>query len=108
MKKPGTGSANEEEIKEYANADRENLQAQIAGCAANLIVCCGTGDIVKEHKLIPGVESWKTSITGMDYAVVRGQVILCPCHPNAHVKLEEAFFLLTDTYRRVKKQFNLP
>jgi hypothetical protein len=106
-KEAGTGVAHPEEIRKYAQQDRELLQRQIELCRPDVIVCCGTGDVVKELQLAGDFKVWRTSITGVEYAVVENQIIFNFCHPNARVDAKEKFFLLTETYKRVKKSINL-
>ncbi|MDR0753173.1 MAG: hypothetical protein LBE95_00680 [Holosporaceae bacterium] len=105
-KDDGTGSANMDVIYEHAQKDRNLLQRQIELCRPDLIICCGTGDIVKELQLAGNFDRWNISITGVAHAVTDKYIIIHFYHPNAHIKSWEAYFLLTETYKVARELKN--
>ncbi len=99
-KESGKATANNADIRKYAWDDRELLKQQISIYQPNIIICCGTGEIVKEFKLVGSefFETWKNSSAKLEYHITKnGVVILNHCHPQKRSKDKDKFIPLIET-----------
>lgn len=102
-KEPGGATSKMGEIWDYAWTDREYLKEQISLYDAHIIICCGTGDIVKEYKLVEDeyFKDWKTSSSGLNYFITKNQkVIISHCHPqNRRISIKDKLTKLVETIK---------
>lgn len=99
-KEPGGASSKMGEIWKYAWNDREFLKRQINLYSPDVIVCCGTGDIVKEYKLVDDefFKTWQQEKLGLEFHVTqKKRIIIKHAHPQSWKNNQELFSKLTKT-----------
>lgn len=102
-KEPGGHTAKNNLIWDYSWKDKELLKEQISIYKPEIIVCCGTGAIVKEHQLIEKFENWKTSSCGIEFFITKNNsVIINYCHPEARIDDNFKFYPLMETLKETK------
>jgi uracil-DNA glycosylase len=80
--------------------DRSFLRRQVAIYDADLIICCGTGEIVRDREIIQkwDKEQWRTSKFGVKYYTHeignKKQIIISFFHPAARLSAESNFMQL--------------
>jgi hypothetical protein len=103
-KESGKATSNMNEIWEYAWNDRDFLKKQISIYKPNIIVCCGTGEIVKKYKLVEDefIENWAKSNSGLNYYITNSkQMIISHCHPQKRDKNRVKFETLIKTVKEI-------
>ena len=99
-KVPGTETSEMSEIRKYAWNDRELLKRQISLYEPNIIVCCGTGEIVKEYKLVDNefFKNWTKSNSNLNFHLTKNErLIISHCHPQKRLGNKEKFSPLIKT-----------
>lgn len=109
LKKDSGGStAKMNEIWMYAWNDRINLRKQIEIYKPDIIICCGTGEVVRERELIHKFDKneWITSSSGVQYYIKKNgeknQIIVSFCHPAIRSKASDKFEDLINTIKDIK------
>lgn len=108
-KDSGGNSANPNEIWTYAWDDRLLLRRQVAIYDADLIICCGTGEIVRDREIIYKwkKEDWRISKSGIKYYILENnhkkQIIISFCHPASRSSSEYMFYQLINTIKEIYK-----
>lgn len=104
-KEPGGASAISKQIWTYSWDDREFLKKQIAIYKPDIIVCCGTGEMVQERELITKFDKWEISSFGVKYFKItnegRIQFIINFCHPAIRSNAKDKFDLLIKTIQEI-------
>ena len=80
-KEPGEEKAVSKQIWNYALEDKDLLKEQIQIYSPDVIICCGTGDIVKKLELIKKFNKWEKSSYGVSYYQSKDQIIIDYYHP---------------------------
>jgi hypothetical protein len=110
-KDDGAGSADMNVIRRYAQHDQDLLRQQIKLCNPDVIVCCGTGDIVKELQLAGQLGKWKMRSfewdgyqRGIDvgYVVTDKYIVIKMRHPNRAPRC--SFRALATMYKQARKE----
>jgi hypothetical protein len=87
----GESVANLNKIRQCAEEDQALLRRQIELCRPDVIVCCGTGDIVKDLQLAGNLGKWKMKTFKEDgyetainvgYVVTDKYIVFTMRHPN--------------------------
>lgn len=102
-KEPGGHTANNNLLWDYSWKDRDLLREQISIYKPEIIVCCGTGAMVKEHQLVERFENWETSFCGIEFFIIKNKsVIINYCHPGARIDDNYKFYPLIETLKEIK------
>lgn len=99
-KVPGTEKSKMAEIRKFAWNDRELLKRQISLCEPDIVVCCGTGEIVKEFKLVDNeyFKNWSKSSANIEFHLTKkNSLIISHCHPQKWTSDQEKFDPLIKT-----------
>jgi len=99
---PGNSSSNTKEIAQFAETDKKNIIKQIDIYKPNIIICCGTGSIVKEKNIIFESIIWKHSSFGVNYFKKDETIIIDYFHPAARKNGATLFWNLIKTIREIK------
>ena len=103
LKKASGGSRTaSKELSLYSWSDRELLKRQISIYNSDIVVCCGTGELVRDIGLFGSFYSWKTSSEGIRYAIIDDKVIVSFTHPQASISAQSRFFDLRKTLREAR------
>jgi hypothetical protein len=78
----GGASSNMGQIWHHANEDKDLLKEQIELYNPNIIICCGTGDIVSKLQLIDNIGEFKSTLNGTLFAKNKKQLIVQYMHPQ--------------------------
>lgn len=106
-KDSGGSSANSKEIWTYAWDDKDFLKKQIAIYNPDIIICCGTGEIVRERELIDkwGKDKWEKSSREVKYHIKevgdKKQIIISFCHPAIRSNAKDKFNQLVKTIQEI-------
>ena len=97
-KTSGTGSADNEAVRQYARENRERLMAQIRLCAPELVICCGTGEIYRQEifALGNGLPFDGSKKYGLRYLQHEGRLVIDYFHPNSRISKRLLYFGLLD------------
>jgi hypothetical protein len=102
-KESGGSNSNMGEIFHHAKKDRELLKEQIKLYNADIVICCGTGNIVSNLRLIDNIESYKTTSKGIKFSDNENQLIIQYNHPQARKNKKILFNNLMDSIVEIKK-----
>ncbi len=110
-KSPGEGSADRENIESSIQNDgyKRLLQKQILNYKPELIICCGTGNLVNQVLKSQLSTDWSRSRLGVWYSkmnLCKGFIIHY-LHPQARLKSNFMHFMLTDTINELMKKIKL-
>lgn len=104
-KESGGATAIPKLIWTYSWDDKEFLKKQIALYKSDIIVCCGTGEMIKERELVTKFDKWEISSSGVKYFKYtfenKIQLIINFCHPAIRANAKEKFYLLTKTLKEI-------
>lgn len=101
-KTPGAAVANEDEVRAAAVADRKYLTKQLRLYEAELMICCGTGDIVAETLGLGSPESWPFTSRGVHYQRAPfGTTVVSYSHPGARVASYILHYGLVDSIAEI-------
>ena len=109
-KEPGGATAIPKQIWTYSWDDRKYLKAQIAIYQPDVIICCGTGEIVRERELVHRFkkEEWQSSSRGILYYINKTghkqQIIISFCHPAIRFNAKTKFIDLIETLKEITKK----
>ena len=111
-KEPGGAKAISKQIWSYASEDNEFLKKQIQIYSPDIIVCCGTGEIVKDLELVEKFDKWNKSNHGEPliryYKTVnqsKSRIIIDYYHPAYYGKsTKELFYPLYKTIKEILKK----
>jgi hypothetical protein len=79
----GEGSIKNDLLSDTVGRDREFIKRQIELYTPDFIVCCGNGDIVKEH-IFKNIEEKRYTKNGVGYwEVDNNKFLIDYCHPSA-------------------------
>lgn len=105
-KEPGGHTANSKLIRDYLRKDKELLIEQISIYKPELIICCGTGNLVQEHGLVEIFTKWKISSYGIPFFITKEKsIIINYCHPEARIDNNFKFFPLIETLREIERNY---
>ena len=103
-KESGGRNSKMSEIWDYSWNDREYLKEQIELYEPDIIICCGTGEIVKEHKLIKGIEKWKQTTNGIQFSANKKLIVISYFHPQQYrIRKKKLYNDLISGYNEIKK-----
>ncbi len=103
-KEAGGSNSKMAEIWDYSWKDREYIKAQIELYKPDVIICCGTGNIVKEHKLITGIKEWKSTTNGVKYFTNDNTPVIDYVHPQQYrINKKKLFIDLISAYNEIKE-----
>jgi hypothetical protein len=103
----GGATSKSKEIWTYAWDDKVYLQKQIALYNPDIIICCGTGEIVRERELIDkwGKDKWEKSSCEVKYHIKeisgKKQILISFCHPATRSNAIEKFDQLIKTIKEI-------
>jgi len=101
-KEPGGYTANSNLVWDYSWKDKELLIEQISIYKPEIIVCCGTGEIVQKYSLIEKFEKWRMSSFGIEFFVTKNKsIIINYCHPEARIEDNYKYFPLIETLKEI-------
>jgi hypothetical protein len=101
-KEPVGASAKSKEIWTYSWDDREFIRKQVTLYNPDIVICCGTGEMVKERELITSFKKWSISKLGVEY-YKNGKLILNFVHPQQRkITKKDLFIKLLETLRELK------
>ena len=103
-KVPGSKQSNMNEIKSFAQKDIAFIKAQIAIYKPNIVICGGTGNIVKELKIMGSFSKWNTSKRGIEYCNLNQTIILNFKHPGVYSAKKKLFWDVVHTLREVQQK----
>lgn len=102
-KEPGGGNANDNDVRDAAQQDREFISAQLSLYAPDFVICCGSlvADLLVGDGNI-GVYSlkgtnWVTAKSGVWYRTVDGTPHIEYFHPQARIRSNLIHYGLIDT-----------
>ena len=99
----GNQDSNMNEILKHANVNKELLKQQIALYQPNIVICGGTGNIVKEIGLFEGLDKWEKSERGVFYYTAKNKTIIVSYkHPGAREAKNKMFFDIIKTIKEAK------
>jgi len=101
-KVPGDQQSNMKEIKAFAQKDSEFIKAQISIYKPNIVICGGTGDIVKELGLLGSFFKWEKSSRGIEFCAINNITILNCKHPGVRISKKKIFWDVVHTLREVQ------
>lgn len=100
-KTPGGGTADDKALSDAAKEDKENLRKQIELYQPDIVICGGTGWLVKD---IMEIEEWSSTSRGVSYNVDKnGAIVVDYIHPNAHVRGAMLYYTLIDAVREIRE-----
>lgn len=105
-KVPGKETSKMDEIWKYAWNDRELLKKQISLYSPDIVICCGTGEIVKKYKLVDNefIENWSKSSSELDYHLTKNnRLIISHCHPQKRLDNKQKYIPLIKTIEEITK-----
>ncbi|MEP1306944.1 MAG: hypothetical protein ABJK11_03640 [Balneola sp.] len=103
-KTAGGGSSNRKEIKRFAQNDHKYLIQQFNLYKPDIVICCGTGNIVKEINLC-GLFEWKRTNRGIKYGEFdKGRFVYSFYHPQARYPNHFKYYMLIDA---IKESINI-
>jgi hypothetical protein len=102
----GGAAAKPNEIWTYSWEDKDLIKKQISMYNADVIICCGTGEMVLDRKLVE-LNEWKETSNGIKYQLIKAneftQIIISFYHPaNRGKKGKEMFNLLMNAYKEIQ------
>lgn len=97
----GSASSQMSEIFNYANKDKDFLTKQIELYSPNVIICCGTGEIVKRLGLIKSFNKWETTSKQVQYFKNDRLIIIDYFHPQARIGKEKLYNDLIEAYLEI-------
>jgi len=100
-KEPGNRQSNMEEIKASAQKDLDFIKSQISIYKPDIVICGGTGDIVKELKLLGSFSKWEKSKRDVEYWNINDTTILNYRHPGVRTSKQKLFWDVVHTLREV-------
>jgi len=104
-KEPGGGNSNMSEIWNYSWNDKDYLKEQIELYKPDVVICCGTGEIVKEHKLINGIIYWNSTTNGINYSTNEKTIVIDYFHPQQYrIKKKKLYDDLISAYNEIRKK----
>ena len=114
-KEPGGAKAISKQVWTYALEDNEFLKKQIQIYSPDIIICCGTGEIVKNLELVEKFNEWEKSSYGEPliryYRTVnqlKSQIIINYYHPAYYGKnTKELFYPLYKTIKEIFEKTKL-
>jgi hypothetical protein len=100
-KVPGDQQSNMKEIKVFAQRDKDFIKEQISIYKPHIVICGGTGNIVKELGLLGSFSKWDTSSRGVEYCIINNTTILNYKHPGVRTSKKKLFWDVAHTLREV-------
>jgi len=99
----GSNSSKMSEIERYSREDRDYLKKQIKLYEPDVIICCGTGEIVEKHKLTEGLTEWKHTSSGIKYSQNNETIVIDYFHPQQYrIRKEKLYIDLIYAYLEIK------
>lgn len=83
-KEAGKSNSNMKEIRDSSWNDRVYIKKQIELYKPDVIICCGTGEIVKEYQLIEGIKEWHSTNNGINYSTNQKTIVINYFHPQQY------------------------
>lgn len=102
-KESGGAKAVSKQIWDYALEDKDLLKEQIQIYSPDVIICCGTGDIVKKLELIEKFNKWEKSSYDVTYYQSKDKIIIDYYHPAYYGKSPKKLFY--PLYKTIKEIF---
>ena len=100
-KSAGGGACNEEQLEGVFRQDKGYLAEQFSIYNPDLIICCGTGNLVYEL-LGKGAKKSRTH-RGIDYCEYsKNQFLIWFLHPQAHNHAYFMFYALIDAVKEIR------
>ena len=100
-KESGGASSNMGQIWNHANKDKDLLREQIELYDANVIICCGTGDIVEELQLFKNIGVFKNATNGIGFAKNNNIIVVKYMHPQCRKSKKKLFENLFSTIKEI-------
>ena len=101
-KQAGSKSSNMREIFEHAKRDVKLIKSQIELYDPEIVICGGTGDIVKEIGLFEGLDKWEKSARGVSFNIAKNRIIVSYKHPAARQSKKHMFIDIINTIKEAK------
>jgi hypothetical protein len=101
-KEPGNQQSDMQEIKAFALKDLDYIKEQISIYKPDIVICGGTGDIVKELKLLGSFFKWEKSDRDVEYCNVKNTTILNYKHPGVRASKQKLFWDVAHTLREAR------
>jgi hypothetical protein len=98
-KEPGSQQSDMNEIKAAAQKDLDFIKEQIDIYKPDIVICGGTGEIVKELRLLGTFTKWVKSERDIEYANMKGMTILNFKHPGIRISKRKLFWDVVHTLR---------
>lgn len=101
-KTPGTHTANVKQLYEAARADRDLIWQQIHLYEADLIICCGVGDLFRELALLDAQPNKSQTRRGVSYYDLGSdRYVIDYLHPEARCAGNLLYYGLIDALREL-------
>ena len=78
------------------------MKKQIEIYAPNIVICGGTGELVRDRELLGYFEKWSVSERGIKYSKVNNVIVISLPHPQASISAKKMFWNLVLTIREAK------
>ena len=104
-KTPGGCTSDYAEIEREASAFSEIIRKQLALYDAELIICCGTGNVLYRHLHGTEDEKWKMTARGVPYFAYGKSTVISFAHPQARVSGAYLYYALMDAVREIRRRF---
>jgi hypothetical protein len=96
----GGHTAHGGDVRVIAREDKDLIKEQIEIYDADIVICCGTGDIFHEIMKLSG---WESTSRGIDFVEYRsGKYVIRYFHPEARVCAQIIYYSLIDAIREIK------
>ena len=102
-KTPGGCTSDYAEIEREASAFSEIIRKQLALYDAELIICCGTGNVLYRHLHGTEDEKWKMTARGVPYFAYGKSTVISFAHPQARVSGAYLYYALMDAVREIRE-----
>ena len=90
----GNQNSNMKQILKHAKKNIALIRQQIALYEPDVVICGGTGDIVKRIGLFEGLDKWEKSERYVSYNIVKSRIIVNYKHPGARKAKNKMFLIL--------------
>lgn len=100
-KEPGNRQSNMKEIKAYAQKDLDFIKSQISIYKPDIVICGGTGNIIKELKILGSFPKWKKSKRDVEFWNFNDTTILNYRHPGYRTSKKKLFWDVAHTLREI-------
>ncbi len=100
-KVPGNRQSSMKEIEAFAQKDIDFIKLQISIYKPNIVICGGTGNIVKKLNILGTFTKWEKSKKGVEYININDTTIISYVHPGVRASKHKLFWDVVYTFREI-------